>query len=163
TWYVRSRSKPFQTYFESGFPHGKDQFISLAASSWATTALALALPENPPASKADQQPARKRRTEVAIVKDAFRINGRPTYQGRYWNGKRIEGLLFNARLVQGIFDDLNPKTRGLWAYPDTKKWDPERNTREFLAAMPRWRKHGLLAFTLNLQGGNPQGYGKDQP
>ena len=44
TWYVRSRSRPFQTYFESGFPHGKDQFISLAASSWATTALALALP-----------------------------------------------------------------------------------------------------------------------
>lgn len=44
TWHVRSRSKPFQTYFESGFPHGKDQFISLAASSWATTALALALP-----------------------------------------------------------------------------------------------------------------------
>lgn len=44
TWHVRSRSKPFQTYFESGFPHGKDQFISLAASSWATTALTLALP-----------------------------------------------------------------------------------------------------------------------
>jgi hypothetical protein len=44
TWHVRSRSKPFQIYFESGFPHGKDQFISLAASSWATTALALALP-----------------------------------------------------------------------------------------------------------------------
>ncbi len=44
TWHVLSRSKPFQTYFESGFPHGKDQFISLAASSWATTALALALP-----------------------------------------------------------------------------------------------------------------------
>jgi len=44
SWHVCSRSKPFQTYFESGFPHGKDQFISLAASSWATTALALALP-----------------------------------------------------------------------------------------------------------------------
>jgi hypothetical protein len=44
SWYVHSRSKPFQTYFESGFPHGKDQFISLAASGWATTALALALP-----------------------------------------------------------------------------------------------------------------------
>jgi hypothetical protein len=44
SWHVRSRSDPFQTYFESGFPHGKDQFISLAASSWATTALALALP-----------------------------------------------------------------------------------------------------------------------
>ncbi|HTU22748.1 MAG TPA: prenyltransferase/squalene oxidase repeat-containing protein [Gemmataceae bacterium] len=44
TWHVHSRSKPFQTYFESGFPNGKDQFISLAASSWATTVLALALP-----------------------------------------------------------------------------------------------------------------------
>jgi hypothetical protein len=44
TWHVHSRSRPFQTHFESGFSHGKDQFISLAASSWATTALALALP-----------------------------------------------------------------------------------------------------------------------
>ena len=44
SWFVKSRSKPFQTYFESGFPHGPDQFISIAASSWATTALALSLP-----------------------------------------------------------------------------------------------------------------------
>jgi hypothetical protein len=44
SWHVRSRSRPFQTYFETGFPHGKDQFISLAASGWATTALALSLP-----------------------------------------------------------------------------------------------------------------------
>ena len=51
----------------------------------------------------------------------------------------------------------------MWAYPDTGKWDAERNTREFLAAMPEWRRHGLLAFTLNLQGGSPQGYSKDQP
>ncbi len=42
SWHVKSRSKPFQKYFESGFPHGPDQFISIAASSWATTALALA-------------------------------------------------------------------------------------------------------------------------
>ena len=42
TWYVKSRSKPFQIYFESGFPHGKDQFISIAATSWATSALILA-------------------------------------------------------------------------------------------------------------------------
>jgi hypothetical protein len=44
SWFVKSRSKPFQTYFESGFPHGKDQFISMAASAWATAALADALP-----------------------------------------------------------------------------------------------------------------------
>lgn len=41
SWHIRSRSKPFQTYFESGFPHGKDQFISSAGSSWATMALLL--------------------------------------------------------------------------------------------------------------------------
>lgn len=46
SWHVVSRSKPFQTYFETGFPHKKDQFISAAASSWATTALALALPKS---------------------------------------------------------------------------------------------------------------------
>jgi hypothetical protein len=42
SWHVPSRSKPFQAYFESGFPHGKDQFISSAASGWATWALVLA-------------------------------------------------------------------------------------------------------------------------
>ncbi len=44
TWKVTSRSKPFQPYFESGFPHGKDQWISMAASGWAVVALAHALP-----------------------------------------------------------------------------------------------------------------------
>jgi hypothetical protein len=76
---------------------------------------------------------------------------------------KIEGLLMNSRMVQGIFDDLNPDTRGRWAYPDTKRWDAERNTREFIAAMPEWRKHGLLGFTINLQGGSPEGYSQDQP
>jgi CubicO group peptidase (beta-lactamase class C family) len=110
---------------------------------------------------ADEAPPRK--TAVAIGGDQFLINGKPTYFGRVWQGKRIEGLLFNSRMVQAIFDDLNPKTRDLWAYPDTGKWDAERNTREFIAAMPEWRRHGLLGITLNLQGGNPKGYGADQP
>lgn len=44
SWHVVSRAKPFQKYFESGYPHGKDQFISITAACWATTALALALP-----------------------------------------------------------------------------------------------------------------------
>lgn len=42
SWHVVSRSKPFQPYYESGFPHGKDQFISCAASGWATWAMVLA-------------------------------------------------------------------------------------------------------------------------
>ncbi len=102
-------------------------------------------------------------TQVSIDGEQILINGEPTYKGVTWNGQRIEGLLFNSRMVQGIYDDLNPETRSLWAYPDTGMWDAERNTREFLAAMPVWREHGLLAFTINLQGGSPQGYSKEQP
>jgi hypothetical protein len=108
-------------------------------------------------------PQTGRKTTVAIDRDRFLINGRPTYEGRSWRGMKIEGLLMNARMVQGIFDDLNPETRGLWVYPDTKRWDAERNAREFVAAMPEWRRHGLLGFTINLQGGSPQGYSQDQP
>ena len=107
--------------------------------------------------------APQRRTEVSIRGEDFYINGQPTYAGRTWNGHRIEGLLFNSRMVQGIFDDLNPETTNRWAYPDSGKWDADRNTSEFIAAMPEWRKHGLLAFTLNLQGGSPYGYSQEQP
>jgi N-acyl-D-amino-acid deacylase len=46
SWHVKTRAKPFQTYYESGFPHDKDQFISIAASSWATLALVLSLRES---------------------------------------------------------------------------------------------------------------------
>ena len=40
SWFVKSRSKPIQKFFDNGDPHGKDQFISIAATSWATAALA---------------------------------------------------------------------------------------------------------------------------
>jgi hypothetical protein len=101
--------------------------------------------------------AAERHTKVSIVGEAFHINDKPTYQGREWKGKKIEGLLMNSRMVQGIFDDRNSETVARWAYPDTKKWDADRNTKEFIAAMPAWREHGLLSFTINLQGGSPHG------
>ena len=94
-------------------------------------------------------------TEVATDGPRVLINGRPTYEDRTWEGRSIEGLLMNSRMVQAVFDDCEPETRGLWAYPDTGVWDPERNTREFIAALPRYRAHGLLAVTVGLQGGGP--------
>ncbi|MBN1246324.1 MAG: hypothetical protein JXC32_01640 [Anaerolineae bacterium] len=103
-----------------------------------------------------------RRTVVSIDGDAFLLNGVPTYPGRTYQGRKIEGLLLNSRMVQGIFDDLNPETRDGWRYPDGS-WDPERNTDEFVAAMPQWRRAGLVGFTINLQGGSPQGYSQEQP
>jgi hypothetical protein len=102
------------------------------------------------------------KTRLTIVGEDFHINGKPTYLGRNWNGHRIEGLLLNSRMVQATFDDLNPETAKRWAYPDTQKWDAERNVREFIAAMPEWKAHGLLAVTVNFQGGSPEGYSKKQ-
>jgi hypothetical protein len=58
--------------------------------------------------------------------------------------------------------DLNPDTR-LWAYPDSGEWDPERNVREVVQMAPEYRRHGLLAVTVNLQGGHPRGYRGLQP
>ena len=101
-------------------------------------------------------------TVVSIANGGFAINGTPTYPGRSWKGHRIEGLLFNSRMANAIADDENPSTRGAWAYADGD-WDAERSTREFIAALPAYRAHGLLAVCLNLQGGSPQGYSWNQP
>lgn len=108
-------------------------------------------------------PQTSRKTVVSISSDKFYINGELTYAGRNWNGYLIEGLLMNSRMVQGIFDDLNPETVSNWEYPDTESWDADRNTDEFVANMPIWKSHGLLSFTLNLQGGSPYGYSQSQP
>jgi squalene cyclase len=45
SWFVRSRAVKFQPYFESGFPHGQDQWISQMATGWATLALTFAVPK----------------------------------------------------------------------------------------------------------------------
>lgn len=92
-------------------------------------------------------------TEISIQSDGFFINGRPTYEGAEWRGKKIEGLLFNSRMIQALFDDECPDIRELWRYPDTGAWDPDRNTDEFCAQLPEYRRHGLLAVTVGLQGG----------
>jgi hypothetical protein len=113
--------------------------------------------------KIDLSSQNNRKTVVTIKNDQFLINGKLTYEKRYWNGNKIEGLLMNSRMVQGIFDDLNPETIKNWYYPDTKKWDPDRNTNEFIANMDKWHSYGLLSFTINMQGGSPFGYSAGQP
>jgi squalene cyclase len=49
SWYVQSRALAFQPYFDAGFPHGHDQWISTAGPNWAAMALTMALPERKPA------------------------------------------------------------------------------------------------------------------
>ena len=124
-------------------------------------AAAMALPITS-ATRAIAANASTRKTTLLIDGRAFHLNGKPTYAGRTWEGKKIEGLLMNSRMVQGIFDDENPESRKLWAYADGP-FDADRNTNEFIAAMPEWKRHGLIGFGINLQGGSPQGYSNQQP
>lgn len=44
SWHVVSRAPKFQPYFQSGFPYDHDQWISMAGTAWAATALCHALP-----------------------------------------------------------------------------------------------------------------------
>ena len=61
-----------------------------------------------------------------------------------------EGLLINSRMVQGISDGFVK-----FPYKDTNKWDPSRNTAEFVANMCNWKSKGMNSFTIGLQGGAP--------
>jgi ankyrin repeat protein len=47
SWFVHKRAAASNAYFESGFPHGKFQFISYAGSCWATMALIYAATPSP--------------------------------------------------------------------------------------------------------------------
>ena len=46
SWYVQTRALGFQPWFDAGFPHGPNQWISAAGTNWAAMALAYALPES---------------------------------------------------------------------------------------------------------------------
>ena len=99
-------------------------------------------------------------TTIHIETDRFFIDGTPTYAGCHFREEPIEGLLLNSRMIQATFDDENPETVHRWAYPDSGTWDAARN---IIEALPIYRDHGLLAVTLNFQGGSPEGYSKEQP
>lgn len=47
TWFVKTHSFPVQRYFESGFPFGRNQWISAAGTGWAVMAIAQTLPDSP--------------------------------------------------------------------------------------------------------------------
>jgi hypothetical protein len=84
-------------------------------------------------------------TQVSIDGTRFRINGELTYQGHQ---PEAQGRLMNARMVNATFNDENPTTR-------PEAFNPDENTTAFIGSMDEYRSKGVLAFTLNLQGGMP--------
>lgn len=92
-------------------------------------------------------------TTVSIQGESFLINGKLTYTEIEHGNPNAHGLLMNARFIQGIFDDkANPHCYARWG---KKSWNPAQHTAGLVAALPEWRKYGLRAFTVGLQGGGP--------
>lgn len=85
SWHVVSRAKPIMEYFESGFPHGKDQFISAFATGWATEALLMSLAQEQGEEKQaqpKQQPAKSDRERMAG--NWFIMNDDNMRKGEMW-------------------------------------------------------------------------------
>jgi len=95
-------------------------------------------------------------TVVSVRGESFLLNGRPTYAEVPNVNPRAIGMLLNTRMVQALFEDENPETRKLWRYPDGSDFDPERNTNEFIRALPLYKAYGVIAFTINMQCGRPR-------
>ena len=93
----------------------------------------------PNGDKPELNPKFAASTRVGIVDGRWHINGELTYRGA-----QAEGLLLNVRMVNATFEDAN-----------RPGFDAEANTDAFIAHIPDYVAHGVLAFTLNLQGGTP--------
>ena len=84
-------------------------------------------------------------TAISIEADKFLINGQLTYAGLR---PEALGRLMNVRMVNATFDDENLVLR-------PEGLDPKANTTRFIDSMDEYKAKGILAFTLNLQGGYP--------
>ena len=94
--------------------------------------------------------------KISIRGDKFLFDDRLTYSEFPTARPEALGRLMNSRMVQATFDDENPETIKLFNYPDGSPFNPDRQTDEFVAALPGYRRHGVIAATVNFQGGFPQ-------
>jgi len=92
-------------------------------------------------------------TVITVKKDKFCINGELVYQEIPEVNPAALGLLWNQRVIQGVFDDKkNPSRFNLFKM---KTFDPEKNTDNLIASLPEWYEYGLRAITVGFQGGWP--------
>src|SRR5262249_34383531 len=80
-----------------------------------------------------------RQTRVAVKNKQWFLNDAVTYRGA-----KAEGRLMNVRVVNAVFEDAR-----------RPEFDPDANTERFIRHIADYVKHGVRAFTINLQGGMP--------
>ena len=93
------------------------------------------------------------KTNLSIKGKQFHINGKPAYSEIPGANPDSLGLLWNQRLIQGVFDDKIDRRR-FDLFKDGV-FDPERNTDNLVAALPKWQAYGMRAITVGFQGGWP--------
>ncbi len=93
-------------------------------------------------------------TRYKIIGDNFYINDKKTYSEILDSNEKMHGLLFNARFIQGIFDDKNPENAGKYDRFG-KKFDATANTDDLISHLKEWYDVGIRAITVGLQGGGP--------
>ena len=95
------------------------------------------------------------KTVISVRGRQFLINGQPVYADIPNSNPQVHGLLFNQRMIQGVFDD--PPQRGRYGQLALAKFDPDENTDGLIRALPEWYRWGLRAVTVCFQGGWPVG------
>ena len=123
------RSRPFR---------GRPSLVALAVSLLPACAEPTR-PDDQAVARPSGKPAAIGSTRLTLDGNRFRVNGKLTYPGT-----QAEGMLFNVRMVNSVFED-DRRT----------EFDPDANTAEFVGRMSEYVSHGIRAFTVSLQGGYP--------
>lgn len=93
------------------------------------------------------------KTNIGISGRKFLLNGALTYADIPDSNHASHGLLWNQRLIQGVFDDKGNRAR--YNQLLALAFDPERHTDDLIASLPTWYAYGLRAITVGFQGGWP--------
>lgn len=124
SWHVTTRRKaPGLPYFESGFPHGIDQFISYAGTAWAVTAIAMdqradlpatltrtSIPKSSPRTPQFAESPSQNRLFVAIAHNSLPELKAALANGADANGKNLQGstplhwAVFNYDMTKALLD-----------------------------------------------------------
>ncbi len=124
TWHVRTRmispAEISPPYFSTGFPYGKDEFLSYTGSCWAVMALLAALPEAPTTVPQAQKPSN------AQGRAFDGAQARASSPGVSWARTALFGTASELRTLLDSGLDPNSKTeRGttplMMASPDVDK------------------------------------------
>ncbi len=92
------------------------------------------------------------KTTIGTAGAQILINGKPTYSELPRAKPSSQGLLWNQRMIQGVFDDQHDRGR---FNQFGRVFDPDNNTDDLIMSLPSWHACGLRAITVGFQGGWP--------